>query len=301
MSDGGVGELADRLAGPAGVTERSNTFDLRVVLQQFAQAAGQGARVWTVLGRAEAFGRREDVLWMPNGGMTTAELVECERRLIDASAGRADEGCAVVSAAVIDRGLAGADRPLTAEQERVVRDVASSGHGVDVVEALAGTGKTYTAGVLGSVYRAAGYTVVGVAPTGRGARELAEEARIPACTIDRALLDLEQLGCWFAERTVVVLDEAGMAPTRLTSRLLEHAARADAKVIAIGDSGQLASVMAGGWLRAVGELIGAGRLTEVMRQRDPGERRALAALHDRLPDRVHRVGRGERSDRGCWW
>ncbi len=81
-----------------------------------------------------------------------------------------------------------------------------------------------------------------------------------------------------------MLDEAGMAPTRITARLLEHAARAGAKVIAIGDSGQLPSVLAGGWLRAVGERIGALELTEVMRQRDPGERRALGALHDRLPD-----------------
>ena len=76
-----------------------------------------------------------------------------------------------------------------------------------------------------------------------------------------------------------------MAATRTTARLLEAAERAGAKVVAIGDPGQLASVQAGGWLRAVGREVGALRLTEVMRQRDPGERRALAALHDRIPDR----------------
>ena len=216
--------------------------------------------------------------------MTTENLVECERRLIDAAAGRAGEGCAIVPAGMIDRAVARADRPLTSEQEQVVRGCASSGHGVDVVEALAGTGKTYTAGILRSVYEAAGYRVVGLAPTGRGARELTDEAGIAACTIDRALIDIEQLGVGFAERTVIVLDEAGMAPTRLTARLLEHAARAGAKVIAIGDSGQLPSVLAGGWLRAVGERVGALGLTEVMRQRDPGERRALGALHEGLPD-----------------
>jgi ATP-dependent exoDNAse (exonuclease V) alpha subunit len=125
--------------------------------------------------------------------------------------------------------------------------------------------------------------VLGLAPTGRGARELTDEAGITGCTIDRALIDIEQLGDSFAARTVIVLDEAGMAPTRLTARLLEHAAQAGAKVIAIGDSGQLPSVLAGGWLRAVGERVGALELTEVMRQRDPGERRALGALHDGLP------------------
>ena len=41
---------------PYGLTERSNTFDERAVLQEFAQAAGQGARVAVVRGRADRFG-----------------------------------------------------------------------------------------------------------------------------------------------------------------------------------------------------------------------------------------------------
>ena len=71
----------------------------------------------------------------------------------------------------------------------------------------------------------------------------------------------------------------------LSERLLAHAASVGAKVIAIGDPGQLPSVQAGGWLRAVGARLGAVRLREVMRQRDPAERLALAALHDGNPRR----------------
>jgi hypothetical protein len=156
---------------------------------------------------------------------------------------------------------------------------------VEVVEALAGTGKTYTAGVLRELYEQEGYQVLGVAPTGRAARELTDNAGIPSRTLDRLLIDLDELGDTLPKRCVVVFDEAGMAATRTTARLLEAAERAGAKVVAIGDPGQLASVAAGGWLRAVGRELGALRLTEVMRQRDPGERRALAALHDRVPDR----------------
>ena len=94
---------------------------------------------------------------------------------------------------------------------------------------------------------------------------------------------------------VLILDEAGMAPTRSSARLLAAAEQAGAKVIAIGDPGQLASVQAGGWLAAVGRAVGVIRLTEVMRQRDPAERRALAALHERRPhgylDWADRAGR----------
>ena len=277
--------LAARLAGEHGLTERSNTFDQRAVLQEFAAAAAQGARVDTVRDRAGWFVDRGEVLRTRNDEMTTQDLVGCERRLIDSALGRIDSGCAVVPEGEIARALAGADRRLTDEQAEVVRLTASSGHGVQVVEALAGTGKTYTAGVLRSLYEGAGYRVVGLAPTGRAARELTEDAGISAWTIDRALVDIEQLGVGLPEGCVVVLDEAGMAPTRPTARLLEHAASVGAKVIAIGDSGQLPSVLAGGWLRAVGERVGALRLTEVIRQRDPGERRALAALHDGVPGR----------------
>src|SRR5262249_31695060 len=159
------------------------------------------------------------------------------------------------------------------------------GDGVSVIEALAGTGKTYTAGTLREIYESAGYEVIGAAPTGRAARELAETAGIAARTLDRLLIDLNELGDELPRGCVVFPAEAGMAATRASARLLEAAGHACAKVIAIGDPGQLASVQAGGWLGAVARELGSARLTEVMRQRDASERRALAALHDRVPGR----------------
>jgi hypothetical protein len=51
---------------------------------------------------------------------------------------------------------------------------------VSVVQALVGTGKTYKAGVIRRVYERAGYEVLGAAPTGRGTRELTEEAGVSA-------------------------------------------------------------------------------------------------------------------------
>ncbi|MGH2864208.1 MAG: MobF family relaxase [Solirubrobacteraceae bacterium] len=289
--------LGDFLASAGGLTERCNTFDERLVLQEFAGAAQQGGLVSEVRGQARRFAARGDVIRTDSGGMTTAELVECERRLIAAAVGRAGEGSGVVDAGLVERAIAVAGRPLTVEQAAAVAGVVAAGDGVSVIEALAGTGKTYIAGVLRGVYESAGYRVIGVAPTGRATRELVEQAGVAARTLDRLLLDLEQLGDELLEGCVVIFDEAGMAATRPTARLLQAAERACAKVIAIGDAGQLASVQAGGWLRAVGRELGALRLTEVMRQRDPAERRALGALHDRIPGRyvnwADRAGRIE--------
>jgi len=289
--------IGDDLAGPDGLTAKSNTFDERAVLQQFAASAAQGALVSEVRGRAERFSERADVIRTNRGEMTTAELVECERRLIAAAIGRAGQGCGIVDASLADRAIARAERPLTEEQATAVRATVSSGHGVTVIQALAGTGKTYTAGVLREVYESAGYEVLGVTPTGRAARELIEEARVPARTLERLLIDLEQLGDELPQGCVLILDEAGMAATRPSARLLEAAEIAQAKVIAIGDPGQLASVQAGGWLGAVGRELGALRLTEVMRQRDSAERQALAALHDRRPQQyLDWAGRAGRID-----
>ena len=227
--------------------------------------------------------------------MTTAELVDCERRLIAAAVGRAEEGAGIVDASLAERAIARADRPLNTEQAMAVRATVSAGHGVTVIQALAGTGKTYTAGVLRELYESAGFQVLGVAPTGRAARELTEQAGVTSRTLERLLIDLEQLGEDLPQGSVLILDEAGMAGTRSSARVLEAAEQAGAKVIAIGDPRQLGSVQAGGWLGAVGRELGALRLTEVMRQRDPAERRALGALHDRLPR--HYLDWAERAER----
>ena len=50
-----------------------------------------------------------------------------------------------MDSALTDRALAGADRPLNDEQDSAVRAVLSTSNGVSVIQALAGTDKTYRA------------------------------------------------------------------------------------------------------------------------------------------------------------
>jgi conjugative relaxase-like TrwC/TraI family protein len=278
------GELGDVLAGPVGLTAHANTFDEGAVLREFAAAAAQGSHVATTRSQADRFAGRDDVLAIDRVRMTSAELVSREAALIDTAVGRIGEGAAQLGADVIERAITSSGRPLTADQEAAVSAVAGSGNGVDVIEALAGTGKTYTAGVLRELYESAGYTVIGVAPTGRAVRELSEQAGIASRTLDSRVLAIRE-GYELPAGSIVVFDEAGMASTRLSEELLADAEKVGAKVVAIGDPGQLAAVQAGGWLRAVSERLGAIRLTEVMRQRDPTERLALAGLHDGDPSR----------------
>jgi conjugative relaxase-like TrwC/TraI family protein len=276
--------LGDVLLGPHGLTERANSFDECEVLQQYAAAASSGEPVREIRRRAARFIERKDVLPTAAGGFTTKGLVQCERELIAAALSRLDENAGVLDGQRVTRALGRTRRPLSGEQRSVIGAVVTGGRGVEVIEALAGTGKTHVASVIGELYRTAGFAVLGVAPTGRAARELSERG-VAARTLDRLLLDIEQRGHTLPVSCVVIFDEAGMAPTRSSARLLKAAQRAGAKVIAIGDPGQLASVQAGGWLGFLSRELGPLRLSEVMRQRDPSERLALAALHDGRPER----------------
>lgn len=283
--------LANELTGATGLTALRNTFTERDALTDLAEQHPQGLRVNDARAATATLLARDDVLTTrpaENAGVTetrhtTTDLVDCERRLVTNATGRIDTGVAIVPDHTIDTAIRHAMQEPSPEQAAVIRAVATSGNGVDVVEALAGTGKTFTAGIIRDVYARHGQTVIGAAPTGRATRELSDVG-IPARTLHSILLAAEHdPGRAIPNGSVVILDEAGMTPTRLTEHFLKRAAVANAKVIAIGDSGQLPSVRAGGWLRQIGETTGALRLTTVMRQRDPEERRVLGLLHDR-PD-----------------
>ena len=271
------------LAGAGGLTEKQNTFAKREAVMAWAAAHGQGAAAQAVEREATEFLASDDVHRAPGlteRRFTTSDLLAHEQAIVDGAQARRGEGTGRLDSALVDAVLPSPPHAPTAEQARVIRALTSSGHGVETVEALAGTGKTFTAGLLAEAYTAAGYRVLGTAPTGRAVRELTEQAGIgQASTLTRMAVDLDaDHGGFGTGPVVLILDEAGMASTRETARVMAHAHAAGVKVIAIGDSGQLSSVQAGGWLGSLTERLGSHELREVMRQRDPRERQLLAQV-----------------------
>jgi conjugative relaxase-like TrwC/TraI family protein len=275
--------VSGELAGARGLTEKQNTFARREAVMAWAAAHGQGARAEAVEREAAAFLTRGDVhraAGLSDERFTTSDLLAHEQAIVVGAQARRGEGTGRLDLALVEAVLANAPLAPTAEQARVIRGLTSSGHGVETVEALAGTGKTFTAGLLAEAYTAGGYRVLGTAPTGRAVRELTEQAGISQTwTLTRLALDLDgDRGGFGRGPAVLILDEAGMASTRETARVMAHARAAGVKVVAIGDSGQLSSVQAGGWLGSLTERLGSCELREVMRQRDPRERRLLAQV-----------------------
>jgi conjugative relaxase-like TrwC/TraI family protein len=276
------------LAGATGLTERRNTFATREAVMAWAAAHRQGASARAVEDAAAAFLARADIHRAPDPAerrFTTSDLLAHEEAIVSGARARRGEGTGLMDRGLVDAVLARAPRPPTAEQAAAVRGLTESGHGVETVEALAGTGKTFVAGLLARAYGASGFRVLGTAPTGRAVRELKEEAGIAnAWTLTRLALDLAAEGAGFDGPAVLIIDEAGMASTRESARVLQHAHLARVKVVAIGDSGQLSSVQAGGWLGSLTTRLGSYELREVMRQRDPRERQLLAHVRRGGPD-----------------
>jgi conjugative relaxase-like TrwC/TraI family protein len=278
--------VSGRLSGPSGLTERHNTFARRHALAELGGTFEQGVAIeqlervtdayLTSAGVVEVCGKDER-------RYTTADLLAHEAELIGSAVRRRTERCGVVSASLVDEVIVRSTPALNDGQTAAVRTITSRGRGVDAVEALAGTGKTTMIGALAACYQQAGWSVIGAAPTGRAARELRDTAGIEATTIHSLLLELNRSG-GFDQRTLLVLDEAAMTPTRHASLLLAHAERAGSKVIAVGDSGQLGPVQAGGWLAAINQTIKGPSLRQVLRQHERAEQLALEALHDGDPD-----------------
>ncbi len=166
--------LGALLAGPAGLTAQRNSFQPRHAVAEVAASHPNGAGAEEVEGAVERFLARDDVVAVASASgerrYTTASLLACERRIVDYAMRGQASGTGAVSAKVVDGALGSLPTRLSDEQAAVVRAIATSGDAVEVVEALAGTGKTTVAGALAAVYERAGYRVVGAArPDGRRA------------------------------------------------------------------------------------------------------------------------------------
>ncbi len=310
-----VAELFEQLAGPDGLTEQASTFTRRDVVRAIAEAHQHGASRTRVESLADDFldspavvavvdaaSRicHHDVIRRPDGRVvsgnpnesrfSTPELLAIEHRLIDTAIARTDAGVGVarpdvVDAVIAERARAGAT--LGEDQEALVRRLTTSGAGVDVVVAKAGTGKTFSLDAARDAWARSGFRVIGASLAGEAADELQRGAGIRSSTIDRLLWDLRygKHAGGLPAKTVLVVDEAGMAGTRKLADLAAYAVGANAKLVLVGDTRQLPEIDAGGLLRGLSERLPTIELHENRRQRHEWDRNALDELRSGDPQK----------------
>ena len=94
-------------------------------------------------------------------------------------------------------------------------------------------------------YESAGWKVQGIALAGVAAENLKQGSGIESKTIASWLPKAE-----LDNRTVVIVDEAGMVGSKQMSEVMERAQSAGAKLVLVGDERQLQPIAAGGILHA---------------------------------------------------
>jgi hypothetical protein len=87
-------------------------------------------------------------------------------------------GIAIASDRAVE--AATAARPtLSGEQEAMVRTICGSGAGVDIVEGVAGAGKTFALASARDAWEPSGYRVIGCSLAARAAKQLQDDAASP--------------------------------------------------------------------------------------------------------------------------
>ncbi|WP_375488870.1 MobF family relaxase [uncultured Mycobacterium sp.] len=184
---------------------------------------------------------------------------------------------------------------LSPDQARAIRNIAVSPFLVQPLQAPAGAGKTHSLKALRAAAHHANKEVLVLAPTGKAVDEaMRDGAGDRGLTVAKALKLIEDGQLEVGRFTVVVVDEAAMVATPDLKKLLSCAVVGKAKVVLVGDSYQLAPVMARGGMfeNLCADLPWAQRLSEVWRMRNPEEREASLAL---------RSGHGNRLRKAVGW
>ena len=216
---------------------------------------------------------------------TSEQILAAEQRLVR-TAGRADGHRANQSAvdlALLEQAANGTT--LNPGQTALVTQMATSGARLQLAIAPAGTGKTTAMRALTAAWREDGGTVLGLAPSAAAAAVLREQTGATTDTLAKLTWSISagDLPDWadaIGPRTLVVIDEAGMADTRSLDTAVHFVTARGGQVRLIGDTQQLTAIGAGGVLRDIAATHGALHLDELMRFTDPVEGAASLALRE---------------------
>jgi AAA domain/TrwC relaxase len=272
--------FAARLAAlPRALTETTSLVDRREVFRAVAEAlvgTGLGAEhigagVTHLLYNGLVLELGCDALGQSR--YTTPEMIAIEREVV-AMAGRllAAPGIALDMTVVNDR-----CRALGLSLEQATAATAATGsQRVVVIEGAPGTGKTTVLTPIVEAWRAAGYQVLGAATAWRIANNLGDDLGIPARATASWLAQAAMGPPILHDKSVLIVDEAGLLSSREMHAILQCVEQSGARVILVGDRGQLQAIGAGAGLSLVVRASAASRIGTVVRQREAWLRAAIA-------------------------
>ena len=235
----------------------------------------------------EELTRSGELVRLQNGMWTTRRLREMEQATVQIAERRADENAAPLS----ERFLRQARREtakeihssLSVEQRQALETITGPG-GITQLVGRAGTGKGVVLSSAARAWQLEGYEVVGAAVAGATAQRLHDDAKLDrSFTVDSLCNGVEKDRLDLGPRTVVVMDEAGMADTERLARLTQLTAESRSKLVLAGDAAQLSPIGAGGLIGQLEGRVPTAELTEVHRANHDWERQAWEQVRNGEP------------------
>ena len=152
----------------------------------------------------------------------------------------------------------------------------SEGKKIAAIVGRAGTGKSYLMSSANELWQSQGFNVTGMAVSSVAAKGLQKDSGITSKTIAH-YKQLIQHDAWHLnEKSIVVMDEAGMTDLHDMATILRYVHESRASLVLVGDHAQLQPIGIGAPFRSIVEMIGFAEMNRIMRQVD--EKDCLATL-----------------------
>ncbi|MBY0501849.1 MAG: AAA family ATPase [Alphaproteobacteria bacterium] len=219
---------------------------------------------------------------------TTRHMLATEKSLVETADGLGQVKSHGVEVRHIENAIAKTNEELkkhgglSSDQKNAIHHLTDEGQ-IKCVVGIAGAGKTTALEVCHEIWKAQGYAVYGLAPTGKASQNLEsktlgdgslEQSGIPSTTLHKFLKSYEEGRCQYNERSVLVLDEAGMVDMGRFEKLLGAVKELGVKLIVVGDGAQLQPVEAGPAFRLITTRLGKAELNTVIRQKEEWQKEA---------------------------
>lgn len=207
--------------------------------------------------------------------LTTPQMIETELAVVSLTELLNDrDGFALDPSAVATLCT---QKKLSEEQTRAALSVTRGGR-IAVVEGAPGSGKSTAQRPIVAAYEAAGYRVIGSATAWKIATALGKDLGIESRATADWLARLEHGKAVFDDKTVLIVDEAGLLGARDMLRLLEVVKASGAKLVLVGDRNQIQPIAAGPGLGLVARSVQVSRIETIVRQRESWLRQVVLDL-----------------------
>lgn len=164
-------------------------------------------------------------------------------------------------------------KKLTEEQNNAVMHIIGNER-ISCIVGRAGTGKSFSLASAKAIWDSNGNTVYGIAVSGIATSGLSKDANINSRTVASFLLSADGGYLKLDNKSIVVMDEAGMTDSISMQKVTSVVEKSGAKLVLVGDPAQLQPVGPGASFRAILEKTGFAEIQTVYRQKEDWQRQA---------------------------